>query len=115
MPGFNGTGPLKKGPMTGGGRGYCAIPLEATEKRTFGQGMSFKIGGRGNRNCFYATGLPGWMRAQNGIEPFKRFAQSWSKEDQLAALKNQVDYLNNTLGEIQSRIQELEGKKERSL
>jgi len=23
MPGFDGTGPLGRGPMTGGGRGYC--------------------------------------------------------------------------------------------
>ncbi len=27
MPNFDGTGPRGKGPMTGGGRGYCAIPL----------------------------------------------------------------------------------------
>ena len=27
MPGFNGTGPLGLGPMTGRGMGYCAMPL----------------------------------------------------------------------------------------
>ncbi|MBN1375355.1 MAG: DUF5320 domain-containing protein [Dehalococcoidia bacterium] len=27
MPGFDGTGPAGKGPMTGCGMGYCAIPL----------------------------------------------------------------------------------------
>jgi hypothetical protein len=27
MPGFDGTGPRGKGPMTGGGRGYCVVPL----------------------------------------------------------------------------------------
>ena len=26
MPGFDGTGPRGEGPMTGGGRGYCAAP-----------------------------------------------------------------------------------------
>ncbi len=26
MPGFNGTGPMGQGPMTGGGRGFCAMP-----------------------------------------------------------------------------------------
>ena len=26
MPGFDGTGPRGTGPMTGGGRGYCAVP-----------------------------------------------------------------------------------------
>jgi len=28
MPGFNGTGPRSEGPMTGGARGYCALPYE---------------------------------------------------------------------------------------
>jgi hypothetical protein len=27
MPGFDGTGPIGKGPMTGRGMGYCAVPL----------------------------------------------------------------------------------------
>ena len=27
MPGFDGTGPLGKGPMTGRGMGYCAVRL----------------------------------------------------------------------------------------
>jgi hypothetical protein len=26
MPGFDGTGPRGMGPMTGGGRGFCAMP-----------------------------------------------------------------------------------------
>ena len=32
MPGFNGTGPHGKGPMTGRGMGYCAIPLSTQEE-----------------------------------------------------------------------------------
>jgi len=31
MPGFDGTGPRGMGPMTGGGRGYCVIPLNIPE------------------------------------------------------------------------------------
>lgn len=27
MPGFDGTGPMGAGPMTGGARGYCAVPI----------------------------------------------------------------------------------------
>lgn len=27
MPGFDGTGPLGQGPLTGGGRGSCVVPL----------------------------------------------------------------------------------------
>jgi len=31
MPGFNGTGPRGMGPMTGGARGYCAVPLSTPQ------------------------------------------------------------------------------------
>ena len=32
MPGFDGTGPRGRGPMTGGGRGFCAVPLSAPQQ-----------------------------------------------------------------------------------
>jgi len=32
MPKFDGNGPNGKGPMTGHGSGYCAIPLNTPEK-----------------------------------------------------------------------------------
>ncbi len=31
MPRFDGTGPRSMGPMTGGSRGYCVIPLNVPE------------------------------------------------------------------------------------
>ena len=31
MPRFDGTGPRGMGPMTGGGRGYCVVPLSTPE------------------------------------------------------------------------------------
>jgi hypothetical protein len=37
MPGFDGTGPLGQGLMTGGGRGFCAMPFRAY--RSYGYGM----------------------------------------------------------------------------
>jgi len=36
MPGFDGTGPMGLGPMTGGGRGFCAIPYRAYAHFRFG-------------------------------------------------------------------------------
>ncbi len=36
MPGFDGTGPRGEGPMTGGGRGYCALPVNQTYQRPLG-------------------------------------------------------------------------------
>ncbi|OGS21207.1 MAG: hypothetical protein A3J83_05885 [Elusimicrobia bacterium RIFOXYA2_FULL_40_6] len=71
MPGFDGTGPRGLGPMTGGGRGFCAVPVSVGDRsfagRMFG-GRGFRgCGGRGrgHRHWFYATGLPGWARADN--------------------------------------------------
>ena len=32
MPGFNGKGPRGTGPMTGGCRGYCVVPLDMPER-----------------------------------------------------------------------------------
>ncbi len=34
MPGFNGTGPNGQGPMTGGGRGFCAQPQTGQAPQT---------------------------------------------------------------------------------
>ena len=31
MPGFDGRGPRGMGPMTGRGRGFCAVPLNVSE------------------------------------------------------------------------------------
>ena len=32
MPGFDGTGPLGQGPLTGTGRGYCVVPLDSKRR-----------------------------------------------------------------------------------
>jgi hypothetical protein len=36
MPGFDGTGPRGMGPMTGGGRGFCAVPYRGYEAYGYG-------------------------------------------------------------------------------
>ncbi|MDD2927470.1 MAG: DUF5320 domain-containing protein [Candidatus Omnitrophica bacterium] len=81
MPGFDGTGPRGQGPLTGGGRGYCAVPLSAAGKRPErGSFYARGKGGRGRRNCFYATGLPGWMRAQRSMQAFGCFSREIPEE-----------------------------------
>ena len=40
MPGFDGAGPTGLGPMTGGARGYCAIPLPRVTDRPYSYGSS---------------------------------------------------------------------------
>ncbi|MDD5254505.1 MAG: DUF5320 domain-containing protein [Candidatus Omnitrophica bacterium] len=75
MPGFDGTGPMGQGPMTGGGRGYCAMPISAEGAGFATRGFCGRGRGRGFRNCFRATGLPGWARAQRGMQAFGRPTQ----------------------------------------
>jgi len=111
MPGFDGTGPRGQGPLTGGGMGYCAMPANQVA-RPLGRGLygGRGGGGRGWRNCFYATGLPGWMRQRKMAQAFGGFERGLSKEDELAALKSEAEHLKNELDAIQARVQELEAK-----
>ncbi len=74
MPGFDATGPRGRGPMTGGGRGFC-VRSAGGEDHSFGPGGFARGAGRGGargagrgggswgyRNQYYATGLYGWQR-----------------------------------------------------
>jgi hypothetical protein len=38
MPGFDGTGPMGMGLMTGGGRGFCAMPMGSFGPLGYGMG-----------------------------------------------------------------------------
>lgn len=107
MPRFDGTGPLGQGSMTGGGRGRCVAGARPFVGHSFyGKGI-----GRGFRNCFYATGLPGWMRAQRGMQALGDFSGIMSKEEELVMLKEQTEFLEQELGAIKTRINDLESLK----
>jgi len=87
MPGFDGTGPRGMGPMTGGGRGLCAMPLPRTWSR-------------------YAA------RAA-----YTRYAVPWSNltpEQELGLLKNQAQASKEQLKQIEARIEELANIKSRT-
>jgi len=75
MPGFDGTGPRGMGPMTGGGRGFCASPVYGPRPGygagyglptwggrcgRFGRGMGRGMGiGRGMAYPYaYGAGMP---------------------------------------------------------
>ncbi|HHW54937.1 MAG: DUF5320 domain-containing protein [bacterium] len=52
MPGFDGTGPLGEGPLTGGGRGFCIVPYQQPlryrpYRRPLGLGLRRGWGHRG--------------------------------------------------------------------
>jgi len=103
MPGFDGTGPMGAGPMTGGGRGFCVLPLGTGVRPGWGRG-------RGWRNWYYATGLPGWTRA--GLWPRwvpAGFAEP-TPEQELADLRAEAQELEEYLKSLRGRIDELESK-----
>jgi hypothetical protein len=113
MPGGDGTGPLGMGPMSGRAAGFCAgfpVPgyMNAVGGRGFfGRGRGFwgRGGGRGWRHWFYATGVPGWARAGYG------FGAAPNPEQELEGLKQQAQYLKNSLDDINKQIDELQKEK----
>ena len=116
MPCGDRTGPMGMGPMSGRAAGFCAgygAPgyMNAGGGRGFGMGFGRGRGawgrgsGRGWRNMFYATGMPGWMR------PGAPYAQpQYTPEQELTELKQQAEYFGNALEEIKKQIQELEAR-----
>jgi len=86
MPGFDGTGPRGLGPMTGGGRGYCAVPL--------GAGIGYRR---------WSASPPRGMQ----YDPAYGEDISQSEIDQL---KNEFDALLKQLEDINERISRLEKK-----
>ena len=83
MPGFDGTGPRGMGPMTGGGRGFCAIPRYGVPR-----------------------GMPGY-----GARPFTPgatpLAPHMTRERELDFLKTQAQAMKEQLEQIEARIQQL--------
>ena len=135
MPRGDGTGPAGMGPMTGRGAGYCAgfgVPGYMNPVPGGGMGMARGRGGgfgggRGWRNWYRATGMPGWMRAAQGLPawgqpgyaapppPQAQMPGAYaapqagpSQEQELEMLRAQAEQMQSALENVQQRIQELE-------
>ena len=111
MPGGDGTGPVGMGPITGRAAGFCAgYPVPGYANPVGGRGYWGRGRGRGDgrgwRNRFYATGLPGWARAgyQAG------FPAEPTAEQEQQSLKQEAQYLQDSLDAVNKRIEELEKK-----
>ena len=113
MPRGDGRGPNGMGPMSGRAAGYCAgseVPGYMNPVRVrgggFWAGCAGLLGrgrGRGNRNMFFATGLTGWQRAATASR-----GAAMSPEQELAALRSQVQFMEDAKKSAQDRIAELE-------
>jgi hypothetical protein len=105
--------------MTGRAAGYCAgynVPgfMNPYGGRRFAGRPFGGFGrGRGYRNMYYATGLPGWQR-YNPYPPAGAtpgYAPDISPEEEMEGLKSQADMLKQQLNDIQARIDELTEEK----
>lgn len=118
MPYGDRKGPFGVGPRSGRGLGYCSgydspgytkpsarIGIgrgRAFNFYGFGRCFGFSGRGRGWRNMFYATGLPGWMRY-----PFVDYPIQNPQEEReflkstLSALEKQMETIKNRLDEIE--------------
>lgn len=107
-------GPMGQGPITGGGRGWCGGAAQQMDLPQRGPGSGTGRGhGHGggwrHRHWSHAAGLTGGQRAQRGWRgPGAAFPTAVSKEQELAVLKQQAAGLEQALGELKSRIQELD-------
>ena len=123
MPRGDGTGPAGLGPMTGRAAGYC-VGFGTPGSMNIGPGRAycgFGSGGRGRRNRFYATGFTGWQRAGlrgpmwgnpwfQGTPYSAGTAQVMGGEQELNALKEHAEYLEDAITGIRQRIEEIETK-----
>ena len=96
MPGFDGTGPRGMGPMTGGGRGFCAIPLRPAWPAY--AGMGFHLPYSAGRSIPYYGAPP--------------FVPQVTRGEELDYLKGLAQYMRENLAEIESRIKQIESDKE---
>ncbi len=109
MPGFDKTGPMGMGPMTGGARGRCN-PGRVTQTgpeavRGYGGGR-----GHGYRNMYWATGVPGWRRPYQAGSRGMPTEAPFAGDQELDFLKNQATALKTELEAINARLQEVESR-----
>ncbi len=112
MPGGDRTGPVGMGPRTGRSAGFCAgygVPGYANPGYGAGGSVFGGRGGRGRRNRFFTTGVPGWHSFAGNPIPGGMFfsAQTETPQNELDVLKGQAQDLENGLKELQARMEAL--------
>ena len=118
MPGFDQTGPMGGGPMTGGARGRCN---PATAGNIFAYAGGYGSGrGLGLRRGFRGGYGPGTGRGRvfgRGYEwypPAAGPAYSMGAAGEMEMLKAEADYMQKSLEAINKRIDELSEKPDKA-
>ena len=112
MPGFDRTGPMGAGPMTGGARGLCNPATRETARAYvgygYGRGMGLRRGFRGGYGPGrgwgrgYGMGYAGYPAAAAPMVP------PMEPADEIGMLKAQADGLKASLDAVLQRIDALE-------
>ena len=109
MPGFDRTGPLGQGPMTGGGFGYCGTG----RRQGYGLwGRAFYGGfgpgfGRGRFGWGLSPGYGYWAQRRSYLQPV-----ALGPKEELDELKREANDLRAYLKDLEARIGELENPSE---
>ena len=112
MPGFDRTGPMGAGSMTGGARGFCnpanvEYNSRFTQGFNYGRGLGLRRGFRGgygrDRGRSFGRGH-GWYPTAVAL------AYPAGTSDEIDMLKADANYLQKSLDTINRRIEELEKK-----
>jgi len=94
MPGFDGTGPLSRGPMTGRGMGYCGAGISVRPRFGYGRGT-----GRGLGRGWFCRGLGiGYGGVMQPVGPQMRKAD----------LREYADFLKDELKAIKGELERIE-------
>jgi len=111
MPGFDRTGPMGAGPMTGGARGLCnsanaGYNPSFTEGFSYGRGLGLRRGFRGGFGPDRGRGR-GYGRGYGWYPPAVGPAYSVNAANEMEMLKGEADYMQKSLDAINKRIEEL--------
>ena len=114
MPGFDRTGPMGAGPMTGGRRGFCN-PASAGFGPAYGgygyygRGLGLRRSFRGGYGAGPGRGYAQWCRwYPPAAGAFYPPVYPSGAADEMDVLKEQAEYMKNSLDAINRRIEALE-------
>ena len=112
MPGFDRSGPMGSGPMTGGRRGFCNPSRPSIERpfaRGYGSGAGYGFrGGYGPGRGFQK----GFCRSFAWYPPVYEPGYPTDQTREMNMLKAESDSMKNALETINRRIAELEKSSE---